>query len=167
MADAEQLPGVEGKRLPLGMLPRLLGYHLRRTQVAVFRHFGRTVTPEVDITPALFGMLQVIAANPGLTPSGLAEVMEVDRSAIVKVVNQLEERGLISRTPSPHDGRSHCLPLTEHGRAALARMEALVMAHEDEFTNVLTAEERATLIRLLDRLSGQSPEKGEQGGNRA
>lgn len=144
--------------LSLGMLPSLLGYHLRRAQVAAFRHFARSVTAEVDITPSLFGMLQVIAANPGLTPSGLAEAMGVDRSAIVKVVNQLEERGLISRSPSPHDGRSHCLPLTDHGRAALARMEALVRAHEDDFTKVLTADETATLMRLLEKLAEQGRE---------
>ncbi|MGE5505539.1 MAG: MarR family winged helix-turn-helix transcriptional regulator [Actinomycetota bacterium] len=136
----------------LGMLPRLLGWHLRSTQVAVFRHFARTVTAEVDITPALFGMLQVIAANPGLTPSALAEAMGVDRSAIVKVVDQLERRGLIAREPSPHDGRSHCLPLTTKGRAELARMEALVLAHEEDFTKVLTPEERQVLIGLLARL---------------
>jgi DNA-binding MarR family transcriptional regulator len=141
----------------LGMLPRLLGYHLRRTQVAVFRHFARTVTASEGITPALFGMLQVIAANPGLTPSGLAEAMGVDRSAIVKVVNALEERGLINRIPSEQDRRSHCLALTGPGRDALARMEALVLAHETEFTKVLTPEELATLTRLLERLYRQGP----------
>lgn len=150
-------------RLSHGLLPGLLGYHLRRAQVAVFRHFARTVTAEVDITPSLFGMLQVIAANPGLTPSALAEAMGVDRSAIVKVVNQLEERRLISRAPLPNDRRSHCLPLTHHGAATLARMEALVLAHEEDFTKVLTAEERATLIRLLDRLCSQAPDRAEQG----
>lgn len=151
MADGEAA-------LSLGMLPSLLGYHLRRAQVAVFRHFARTVSAEADITPSLFGMLQVIAANPGLTPSGLAEAMGVDKSAIVKVVNQLGERGLIWRAPLPNDRRSHCLPLTPQGAAALARMEALVLAHEDEFAKGLTAEEKATLIRLLQKLAEQGRE---------
>jgi hypothetical protein len=35
-------------------------------------------------------------------------------------------------------------------------MEALVLRHEDEFTDALTAEERRTLIRLLMRLSGKA-----------
>lgn len=149
-------PGTSGKRMSFGMLPRLLGFHLRRTQVAVFRHFAHTVTPEMDITPALFGMLQVIAANPGITPGGLAEAMGVDKSAIVKVVNQLDERGLILRKPSEHDRRSHSLALTEYGRTALARMEALVLAHEEDFTKALTAEELAVLTRLLERLYRQT-----------
>lgn len=138
--------------LSRGLLPRILGYHLRRTQVAIFRHFSRTVAAEEHITPGLFGMLQVIAANPDIGQSRLAEAMEVDRSTIVKVVDQLEERGLILRAASPHDKRSHCLRLTAEGREALRRMEALVLRHEDEFTGVLSAAERKLLVRLLTRL---------------
>jgi DNA-binding MarR family transcriptional regulator len=145
-----------GHELSYGLLPRILGYHLRRTQVAIFRHFSRTVAAQEDITPGLFGMLQVIAVNPGLGQSRLAEAMEVDRSAIVKVVDQLEKRGLIVREPSPSDRRSYRLRLTGEGRKALRRMEALVLRHEDEFTDALTAEERRTLIRLLMRLSGKA-----------
>jgi DNA-binding MarR family transcriptional regulator len=139
-------------KLSFGMLPQVLGYHLRRAQIAAFKHFARTVTAAEGITPGLFGMLQVIAANPGLAQNRLAEVMEVDRSAIFKVVNQLEGRGLIARTPSDHDRRSNCLTLTEGGLAALARMEALVVAHETEFAGPLSPDERATLTSLLQRL---------------
>jgi DNA-binding MarR family transcriptional regulator len=155
-----------GEELAYGLLPQILGYHLRRTQVAIFRHFSRTVSTEEDITPGLFGMLQVIAANPGLGQSRLAEAMEVDRSTIVKVVDQLEARGLIIRRPSPNDKRSNCLRLTDEGRMALRRMEALVLRHEDEFTKVLSTDERQFLIRLLMRLYGRT-EAESQGSNAA
>ncbi len=140
-----------------GMLPRIFGYHLRRTQVAVFRHFAKTVAASENITPGLLGMLQVIAANPGLRQSRLAEAMEVDRSTIVKVVDQLEGRGLIVRQPSPTDKRCHCLTLTAEGEAALKRIETLVLKHEDEFTRVLSSDERRSLIDLLTRLYRQEP----------
>lgn len=140
------------QELSYGLLPQVLGYHLRRTQVAIFRHFSRTVAAEEDITPGLLGMLQVIAANPGLAQSRLAEAMEVDRSTIVKVVDQLEHRGLIVRDPSPRDKRSYCLRLTEDGAVRLERMQARMLRHEDEFTQALSAEERQLLIRLLGRL---------------
>jgi hypothetical protein len=57
------------RELSYGLLPLILGYHLRRTQVAIFRHFSGTVSTIEDLTPGLFGMLQVIAANPGLGQS--------------------------------------------------------------------------------------------------
>ena len=136
----------------LGLLPALLGYHLRRAQTALFKDFAEVVGTEESITPGLFGMLQVIAANPGLAQSRLAEAMDVDRSTIVTVVHQLEARGLVVRAPSPHDRRSHALRLTPEGRRALVRMERLVARHEAEFASALSDEERRTLIELLTRL---------------
>lgn len=154
-ADAAGTDAARGAHpLSFGLLPQVLGYHLRRTQVAIFRHFSRTVGAEMDITPGLLGMLQVIESNPGLAQSRLAEAMEVDRSAIVKVVDQLERRGLIAREPSPHDRRSYCLRLTDDGESALQRMKTLMMRHEDEFTAALSAQERRQLIELLARLHG-------------
>jgi DNA-binding MarR family transcriptional regulator len=144
-------PG-EGPRISRGLLPDLLGYHLRRAQTAVFKHFGEEVGAEEDITPGLFGMLQVIAANSGLAQSRLAEAMEVDRSTIVTAIDQLESRGLVARVPSRRDGRSYALQLTEAGRRALRRTEDLVLRHEAALASVLTVEERETLIRLLVRL---------------
>jgi DNA-binding MarR family transcriptional regulator len=148
-------PRDDSSEFSYGMLPQIFGYHLRRTQVAVFRHFAKTVAVSENITPGLLGMLQVIAANPGLRQGRLAEAMEVDRSTIVKVVDQLEGRGLIARRPSPTDKRSHSLTLTAEGGAALKRIETLVLKHEDEFTGVLSTDERHVLIDLLTRLYRQ------------
>lgn len=148
---ATDFPQAE-REMMYGLLPQILGYHLRRTQVAIFRHFLQTVATAENITPGLFGMLQVIAANPGLGQSRLAEAMEVDRSTVVKVIDQLERRGLIVRAPSPNDKRSHCLRLTGKGRTALRRMETLVLMHESEFTEILSADERQILVGLLMRL---------------
>lgn len=151
--EIDDPPVPQGKReLSYGLLPQILGFHLRRTQLAIFRHFARTVSAEENITPGLFGMLQVIAANPGLGQTRLAEAMEVDRSTIVKVVDQLEGRGLIIRWPSPNDKRSNCLRLTNEGSLALRRMQALALRHEDEFTKALSADERRLLVSLLTRL---------------
>ncbi len=129
-----------------------LGFHLRRSQMAAFKHFGQTVTAAEGITPGLYGMIQVIASNPGLTQSALAEAMDVDRSSIVKVVNQLEEKGLIVRDASPTDRRSYSLRLTDDGRRTLTRIEEAVMRQDRAFSAALSEAERATLIGLLKRL---------------
>ncbi len=146
-----------GEGLSAGLLPTLLGYHLRRAQSAVFKHFAEVVGSEEDITPGLFGMLQVIAANPGLCQSRLAEAMGVDRSTIVSVIHQLETRGLAERLASRVDRRSHALHLTRAGRAALRRMEKLVLRHEAEIARAFSAEERETLMLLLARLGSRLP----------
>lgn len=151
-ALAAEHAAVPGEPISTGLLPTLLGYQLRRAQTAVFKHFARVVGAEEDITPGLFGMAQVIAANPGLCQSRLAEAMGVDRSTIVSVIQQLEARGLVERRPSPEDRRSHALHLTREGRAGLRRMERLVLRHEAEIAGGLSPAERRTLMGLLERL---------------
>lgn len=159
MQSGLMLIGTEGAahggELSHGLLPQILGNHLRRAQVAIFRHFSRTVAAEEDITPGLLGILLLIAANPGLGQTRLAEAMAVDRSATFKVVNQLLRRGLITRKVPPRDRRSYCLYLTEEGERAVRRLETLVLRHEEEFTRVLSADERHILVRLLTRLHQQ------------
>lgn len=150
------LASEEGKNsntaeLSFGLLPSLLGYQLRRAQMAIFRHFADTV-PSDGMSPGLLGMLQMIGANPGLSQSRLAEAMGVDRSIIVKVVRQLEGRGLIERIGAADDRRRNCLHPTPAGRQMLARLEADILRHEKSFAAGLTADERRTLLRLLSRL---------------
>lgn len=152
---AEGSDPADGAALSTGLLPTLLGYQLRRAQTAVFKHFAEIVGAEEDITPGLFGMLQVIAANPGLIQSRLAETMGVDRSVIVAVIQRLATRGLVERLPL--DRRSHSLHLTREGRAALRRMEKLVLRHEAEIAQELSAAERTTLMQLLARLGARLP----------
>ena len=142
----------EANEISFGPMTGELGFHLRRGQVAAFKHFAQSVTAAEDITPGLYGMLQVIANNEGLSQSALAEAMDVDRSSIVKVVNQLEERGLILRTAAPNDRRSYRLRLTAEGRLSLRRIEDAVMRQDRAFAEALSEEERATLIDLLTRL---------------
>jgi DNA-binding MarR family transcriptional regulator len=142
--------------LSRGILPDLLGYRLRRAQRAVFDHFARAVDGEA-LTPGLFGMLQVIAANPGLSQSRLAEAMDVDRSTIVAVIHRLESAGLVARVPVPRDGRSWALQMTRKGASALKRIDALVRRHEEEVAAVFTPAERRTLMSLLARLYEEPP----------
>jgi hypothetical protein len=57
--------------IEIGVLSEHLGYFIRRLQVWVFQDFIRTLAP-VDIRPAQYSVLVVIAANPGLSQSDLA-----------------------------------------------------------------------------------------------
>src|SRR3954447_17843708 len=114
----------------LGILPELVGYHLRRAQVAVFQDFAREMA-SFNVTPGQFGVLQVIAANPGLSQSELAKAIGIDRSTVVAVIDRLEQQDLVVRAPSPTDRRSHALRLSEGGARTLAQLEARVRSHEE------------------------------------
>ncbi|MBN9463416.1 MAG: hypothetical protein J0H00_19575 [Burkholderiales bacterium] len=71
MADAPAAAGARnGQELSYGLLPQVLGYHLRRTQVAIFRHFSRTVAAEErQLLIHLLARLHSRAeAEPGAAP---------------------------------------------------------------------------------------------------
>ena len=135
----------------LGTLSSLLGYHLRRAQVAVFQDFGANVDG-AEITPGQFGVLVVIAANAGLSQTQLGTALGIDRSTVVAVIDRLEARGWVVREISPHDRRSHALRLSAEGNAALSRLTERVRAHEQNIARRLTAAEKSTLIELLSRV---------------
>lgn len=137
----------------LGLLTSILGYHLRRAQVRAYKAFAEAVGP-MDITPGLFGILQVIAANPGISQSRLADALELDRSIIVNVLHRFEADGLVVRRRSPDDARSHSLQMTDAGTATLRRLEKVVLRYDEEFARVLSPRQRDQLTAALMRLYG-------------
>ena len=136
-----------------GLLPDLLGYNLRRAQVALFQDFA-AATAEHDVTPGQFGVLVPIDATPGLNQTELGDAMGVDRSTVVAEIDRLQTRNLVERRPVPGDRRSHALHLTAQGQQLLTRMVPAVRAHETQFSGHLTEAERRQLIALLKKLAG-------------
>ena len=61
--------------ISLGLLSSLLGYNLRRAQVAVFQNFTDMVGA-AELTPGQFGVLVVIDANPGLSQTQLGNELQ-------------------------------------------------------------------------------------------
>jgi len=136
----------------LGLLPTLLGYQLRRAQLAVFQNFAEVVGAS-ELTPGQFGVLAVIDANPGLSQTQLGGALGIDRSTVVAVIDRLEQRRLVLRHASPHDRRSHALHLSAEGKATLTRLIERVHVHEQAITRDLTESERAQLMALLQRVA--------------
>jgi DNA-binding MarR family transcriptional regulator len=137
--------------LNMGLLPSLVGYHLRIAHIAVFQNFGRTVG-EADITPTQLGTLLLVEVNPGISQSAVAEALRFDRSTLVQIVDRLEERGLLKRESSVRDRRSHALSLTAAGARLLVTLKELLREHEAEIAESLSDSERATLLALLERM---------------
>ena len=152
-APRRRARGARAAAIDMGILPGLLGYHLRCAHAAVFQHFARSVGA-AEITPPQLGTLLLVEANPGLSQSAVAEALRFDRSTLVQVVDRLEERGLVKRETSSRDRRSHALALTAAGVKLLARLKEMLAVHESEIAAPLDANERAALLALLGRLHG-------------
>ena len=150
-------------RLDLDLLPELIGYQLRLTQLAIFDAFGASV-PDHGISPGRFGVLVLIGANPGLTQSRLAAATQLDRSTMVAVIDQLEERGLVERRATPKDRRSNALWLTEEGAKMLRAMKRRVKAHEQQIAAALGTDDALRLIEMLKRVRAHLQHRGQESG---
>jgi DNA-binding MarR family transcriptional regulator len=136
----------------LGILPTLIGYNMRRAQVAVFQDLMSSLG-DLELTPGLFGVLQIIKNNAGLKQTDLANALHVDRSTVVGVIDKLEKRGLVNRAAAPRDRRSYALYLTEIGKDMLAQAELRVLGHEQRIAQNLSIEERSHLLELLKKVA--------------
>jgi DNA-binding MarR family transcriptional regulator len=80
-----------------------------------------------------------------------SEGLHLDANNCVLLLNELEERGFLTRTRDPSDRRRHRVELTAQGLEALEQAERAQDAIEDQVLGALSAEERATLRNLLAR----------------
>ena len=151
MAGAVGRPEDRSAEIDMGELPDLIGFNLRCAQVSTFQHFNRTVG-EAEISPPQYGALILINVNPGISQSAIASALRFDRSTLVQIIDRLEERGLVVREVSASDRRSHALKMTAEGETVLSDLKRRVRDHEAHITRELTADEKQTLITLLDRL---------------
>lgn len=134
------------------VLDRLVGYGIRRAQIAIYDDFIRALAPW-DMTPPRFSALTIIARNPDLKLTELADVLGIARSGAVLLINTLEQMALVERRPAPADKRAWGLHLTAQGTATLAQISQAVVEHDARMAAHLSARERQTLLRLLRKLA--------------
>jgi DNA-binding MarR family transcriptional regulator len=126
------------------MLKRL-GFMLKDRTMEAFEETG--------MTPYHHAVLALLHEDPRETQAMIADALGYDRSHLVGVLDELEERALIERRRDPTDRRRHLVSLTKDGEQALVRLRAVSKQVEDEFFRPLDAKERKTLNELLLRLA--------------
>jgi DNA-binding MarR family transcriptional regulator len=113
----------------------------------------------LDLTPASFGLLNVLGARTGANQQELGAVMGIDPSTMVSLIDGLQDAGLVERRPHPKDRRARVVTLTPKGRRLLRRARELALEVEDEVLRGLTATQRRELIKLLRQALEDAPEQ--------
>jgi DNA-binding MarR family transcriptional regulator len=111
----------------------------------------------LGLTPALFALLNVLGAGAGAIQQQLSSDMGIDPSAMVKLINELENAGLAERRRRPGDRRAWEVSITPKGRRTLDRARRCVTEVEDEVLGGLTAADRRQLLLLLRRALVSAP----------
>jgi MarR family transcriptional regulator, lower aerobic nicotinate degradation pathway regulator len=105
-----------------------------------------------DLTAVQYAALVAIRDNPAVDATRLSTLIAFDRSTLGDVLERLEAKGRIRRSPSPGDRRVKLLHLSKAGEEVLTEVEAAVDRVQERLLAPLAPESRATLMRLLAQL---------------
>ena len=132
-------------------LEGLVGYNARRASLFIVDIIREHIASH-DLRIVDLSILLLVAHNPGITSRQLSSVLDILPPNLVGMLNTIEKRGLIERKPHPMDGRAMGLHVTDSGAELATQVESEVGQLEIEATSHLTATERKTLIRLLQKI---------------
>ena len=121
--------------------------------------FKRRLAP-LHVHPRTNAVLVALSGSDGQSQRQLSARLGLHRNVMVSLIDTLEEQGLVERKPHPEDRRAFAVTLTGKARALLPALEQQSHAMEDDVTAALTADERAALLDMLQRVSaglGLSP----------
>lgn len=94
-----------------------------------------------------------LADGAAPTQAQLAAAVRRDKTRLIPILDALEARGLLKRTPDPADRRNRIVALTADGRAVLTDTRAAVAAMEDELLAGLEPADAAALRRALEAVA--------------
>jgi DNA-binding MarR family transcriptional regulator len=134
-------------------LPSVVVAVLLRDAITRVNRRLRQTRPVGDLTVAQISALQSLDSAGALTPRELAEAERVQPPTITKIVARLDERGLVSRTPHPTDGRQAILSPSAEGRRLLAEHRRARDEWLAQRLAKLTPDERDTVQRAAEILT--------------
>jgi DNA-binding MarR family transcriptional regulator len=140
-----------GAKVDLGVLPKLLGYNLRRANQASWRTYVSFIG-ENKIRPGLFSLLILTRSNPGIAQIELGTHLGVDKASIVALLDRLERAGLIERRRSTRDRRRQGIFLTEAGTGELEALMAQVRQLERHMASRFSRAELDQFLGYLQRM---------------
>jgi len=122
-----------------------------RTADMAFDRIGRLLRP-LDVSAAGGLVLGILRDHGPMSPSELGSRLIVTRATVTGVVDSLERRGFVRRSPNPADRRSLLVEITSAGLAVLGQLRTLVHRNEKAWLSGLSDEELRAYIELHHRI---------------
>lgn len=139
------------RRVELGFLRHNLPF-LTRAVRAFIRNENAEYYHDVEAAQGEIVALSLIGLNPGISQNELAATLVFKKSAVTKLIKDLEKRGLVSRSKATNDLRYNALSLTEAGQKKHALILDRVQQQHEAMLAGFSEDERAALFSALNKL---------------
>ncbi|WP_433728156.1 MarR family winged helix-turn-helix transcriptional regulator [Nocardia sp. CA-129566] len=136
------MPQVQRPDLAAMLVP--LGRALAAAELPVLERHGLTMWGYV--------VLLGLGDEPVYTQAALAKKIRADKTRIIGVLDELQQRDLIRRTPDPADRRARLVSLTPTGRTTRDRAQRDIQEQEDRLLSPLPPAERKAFLRSMQTL---------------
>jgi DNA-binding MarR family transcriptional regulator len=127
------------------------GFLLRLAHQFTWREFNDALR-SVGIETRHLGVLTAVAEHGMLSQARCVELLGLDKSVVVLIVDDLERLGLAQRKPDSHDRRAHAIQVTNKGQKSLKAAQAIAERLGRSVFAGLTQKDRTQLDELLSRI---------------
>lgn len=118
----------------------------------------------LGLSPRAWGVLSTLAESGPLTQTDLVTALSIDRTAMVYLIDELEERNLVERVRNPGDRRSYLIHLTAEGRRTQATAANELAGQTERLLEPLDPVQRRQLIELLSTVTEHWQRRSRQEG---
>ena len=143
-----------------------VGYLMGRARASLLSGLDARLE-RFGLTGMQFAVLKHVAEGSARTAAELCRFMQYDTGAMTRILDRLEERGLVSRERSRADRRAVVLKVAPSGRAQLPRLASVARGVLEAHLAGFSATEVAALKSYLGRMIENGQHQGDNQGTLA
>ena len=143
----------EPSALPPSMRDRVPFLLYQASQIS--HSLANEMLAEMALSARQAGILTMVTELEPMTQKALADALKIDRTTMVTLLDDLEDKGYVTRQRHPRDRRAFLVHPTDSGRIAKVAAVRILDQQQRRFLAPLTPAERRQLAALLTRLHGR------------
>ncbi|MBK8754470.1 MAG: MarR family transcriptional regulator [Candidatus Competibacteraceae bacterium] len=103
----------------------------------------------LGLSRAQWSVLAILSNHEGLSQSQISDELEIEKSTVGRLIDQIEKSGWIERRPIPGDRRLWGVHLTDQARELIADVESVILQTRTEMLRGLSAKQQQDLSEIL------------------
>jgi MarR family transcriptional regulator, transcriptional regulator for hemolysin len=107
----------------------------------------------MDIDRYQYVLVLINIHNEQLTQKSLSELLEVDKSYMVNIIDYLSDKGYVVRTINEKDRRQHLIKLTEKAREIIPKIEGAIIRLNSKSVENISESQIQTFLSVLQQIS--------------